>query len=94
MFCVLPSVYVPVAVNCWVDPKGSDGIAGVTTIDTRVAGVTEIPVEPVMLPDAAVTLVLPTATADAKPCALTVATVVSAIPQLTEFVRSRVLPSV
>lgn len=82
------------AVNCWVDPNATDGIAGVTAIDTRVAGVTEIPVEPWMLPDVAVTVVLPTETADAEPCAFTVATVESVMAQFTELVRSRVLPSV
>ena len=75
-------------------PNGADGIAGVTAIETRVAGVTEILVEPEMAPEVAVTVVLPTAIADAEPWAFTVATVVSAIDQLTELVRSRVLPSV
>ena len=37
---MLPSEYVPVAVNCCVVPFGIDGFAGVTAIDTRVAGPT------------------------------------------------------
>ncbi len=47
MSCVLPSVYVPVAVNCFVVPRGIVGIAGVTAIDTKAAGVTVNVVEPV-----------------------------------------------
>ena len=39
-FCVLLSVYVPVAENCCVDPLAIDGLAGVTAIETSVAGVT------------------------------------------------------
>ena len=38
-FWVDPSVYVPVAVNCCVNPVGTDCIEGVTAIDTRTAGV-------------------------------------------------------
>jgi hypothetical protein len=36
MFCVLPSEYVPVAVNCCVAPTLIVGLAGVTEIDDRV----------------------------------------------------------
>lgn len=32
-FCVLPSLYVPVAVNCWVSPAAKEGLAGVTATD-------------------------------------------------------------
>ena len=39
-FCVLPSVYVPVAVNCCLVPSGMDGFAGVTPIETSAGGVT------------------------------------------------------
>jgi hypothetical protein len=39
MFCVLPSEYVPVAVNCSVVPAAIDGFAGVTAIETRLAAV-------------------------------------------------------
>ena len=34
-FCVLLSVYVPVAVNCCVNPLVTDGFAGVTLIELR-----------------------------------------------------------
>src|SRR5580698_2957029 len=35
-FCVLPSLYFPVAVNCCVAPFAIDGDAGVTAIDCSV----------------------------------------------------------
>jgi hypothetical protein len=35
-FCVELSEKVPVAVNCWVVPRGMLGFAGVTAIDTSV----------------------------------------------------------
>jgi hypothetical protein len=91
---VVPSVKVAVAVNCLVVPNGMAGMAGVTAIETIVAGVMFSAVEPVMDSELAVTVVLPTATLLANPPALTVAT-----PELVEFhvtvlVRSSVLPSV
>ena len=73
MFCVLPLVNVPVAVNCCVVPKGMLGIAGVAAIETKAADVTFSVVEPVTDPDIAVAVVLPTATLVASPWAFTVA---------------------
>src|SRR5215467_1631028 len=35
---VLPSLYCPVAVNCWVSPANTMGLFGVTVIDTGVGG--------------------------------------------------------
>jgi hypothetical protein len=52
-FCVLPSLYVPVAVNCWVLPLAIDGFTGVTAIDASVAAVTVSVVLPETLPEAA-----------------------------------------
>ena len=41
---LVPSEYVPVAVNCWVTPTGMDGLPGVTTMETRLtAGVLLLP---------------------------------------------------
>ena len=65
--CVLPSVKVPVAVNCCVVPRGMLGIAGVTAIETNTAGVTFSVVELVIEPEVDVTLVLPTVTLVASP---------------------------
>src|SRR5437667_1903800 len=38
--CVVLSLKVPVAVNCWVVPIGIPGVVGVTVIEARVAAVT------------------------------------------------------
>src|SRR5271155_3304467 len=38
--CVLPSVYVPVAVNCWVVPSGIEAFVGEIAIETSAAGFT------------------------------------------------------
>ncbi len=38
--CVVLSLKVPVAVNCWGNPSGRPGLVGVTAIETRVALVT------------------------------------------------------
>ena len=67
MFCVLPSVYVPVAVNGSLVPSGIVGIAGVTTIETSTAGLTVRVVDPVIVPNVAVIVVLPKATLLAIP---------------------------
>jgi hypothetical protein len=40
MTAVLPSVYVPVATNCFVLPGERETLEGVTAIDLRTAGVT------------------------------------------------------
>jgi hypothetical protein len=98
MFCVLPSVYDPVAVNCLVLPKGIVGIAGVTVIESNAAGVTVNVVEPLIGPELAVIVVCPVATLAASPILgavlLTVATAGTELFQVTEPVRLRVLPSV
>jgi hypothetical protein len=53
-FWVLPSLYLPVAVNCCVLPLAIDGFVGVTAIDdSTVAAVTFNVVEPVTEPEVA-----------------------------------------
>ena len=52
-FCVLPSLYVPVATNCWVFPLAIDGFTGVTAIDTSVAAATVSVVLPETVPELA-----------------------------------------
>jgi hypothetical protein len=37
--CVLPSLYVPVAVNCWLLPSARDAGFGATEIETRFAAI-------------------------------------------------------
>ncbi len=64
---------------------------GVTVMDTRVAGFTVSEVDPVMLPDAAVIVVVPAATEVARPlepaALLTVATPVLDELQVAEAVK-------
>jgi hypothetical protein len=52
-FCWLPSLYVPVAVNCSVAPFTIDAFAGVTASDTKLGGVTVRFVDPLIDPEAA-----------------------------------------
>src|ERR1019366_2589416 len=92
-FCVLLSLYVPVAVNCCVAPLAIEGFAGVTAIDCSVAGVTVNTVEPLIAPEVALIVLVPTATPLARPPAAMVATVVVPDAQVTEAVRFCVLLS-
>jgi hypothetical protein len=85
--CVVLSENVPVAVNCWVVPLAMLGLVGVIARDTSVAGFTVSVVEPDILPDDAVIVVVPAATAAAKPELLIVATPVLDEPQVTVVVR-------
>jgi len=92
-FCVLPSLYVPVAVNCWLIPLATDGVTGVTAIEANTGGVTVRVVDPLMPPDVATITLLPVATALARPVALIAATPVLVELQVTELVRFCVLLS-
>ena len=73
------------------------GLEGVIDSDESVAGVTVRVVEPVMLPNVAVTVEVPAARQDARPlepaALLTVATVVLDELQVTVAVRFCVVPS-
>jgi hypothetical protein len=96
-FCVEPSEYAPVAVNCWVVPSARPGKDGVIARETSVAGVTLRIVLPPMSPIVAVIDVEPTAMGVAKPCEpaalLMAATDAVDEPQATAVVRSCVEPS-
>jgi len=91
--CVLPSVNVPTAESCSLDPIARLELAGVTASETSAAGVTVKLAEPVTVPEVAVMVAAPTPTLLAAPTAETVATAVTDDNQLTEFVRSRLVPS-
>src|SRR3984885_11359397 len=93
MFCVLPSLYVPVAKNCCVVPATTEGFVGAIAIDCNVAAVTVRTVEPVIDDDVAVIVEVPTPAPVASPAALIVATEV--VPELHATVRVRfcVFPS-
>src|SRR5438034_7694532 len=73
--CVLPSLKVPVAVNCCVVPLAIDGFAGVTTIDDSTA-VTVNVVEPMTGPKAARMVLVSVVTLVSRPALLMVATLV------------------
>src|SRR5580698_2783626 len=92
-FCVVPSLNVPVAVNCCVAPLAIDGFAGVTVIDCNVAAVTVRTVEPLIAPDFAVIVEVPTPAPLARPAALIVAVVVVPELHVTVLVRFCVVPS-
>jgi hypothetical protein len=57
--CVLPSLYVPVAANCWLAPLAIDALPGLTDNDTRTGAVTANVAEPVIVPEAAVIVAVP-----------------------------------
>ena len=84
--CVVPSEYVPVALNCRVVPLTMLELVGVIAIDTSVAGVTVNVVNPDTLPDVAVIVVDPTAAEVASPLILEPATLLMvATPAADEF---------
>jgi hypothetical protein len=94
-FWVVPSLKVPVAVNCWVNPLAIEWLAGVTLIDESVATVTVTVrvVEPEIAPETALMVVDPAPTVEARPEAEMVAAPVFVELQVTEAVRFWVLPS-
>jgi hypothetical protein len=67
------SLNVPVAVNCCVFPAATEGFAGVTAMETRVAFVTVSVVDPTSLPLVALIVEVPAFSAVAKPAAFIVA---------------------
>ena len=88
MSSVLPSLYVAMAANCWFVPSAMDAFAGVTAIDTMVAGVTVRLLEPLTEPDVALMLAFPTATAVTRPLADTVAVATEEELHVAVLVRS------
>ena len=89
---MLPSLYIPVAVYCWVVPLAMEALIGVTEMDTSTA-VTVRLVEPVTAPDTAWMEVVPTPMPVASPPLVIVAAAVLVELQVTEAVRFVVLPS-
>jgi len=90
---VLPSLYVPVAVYWTVVPTFTDGLEGVTAIDTNTAGPTVRVVLPLTAPEVALIRDVPWAAPAAWPSAVTVATAGFDEAQVDELVRSNVDPS-
>jgi len=91
--CIVPSVNVPIAVNCCVMPKGIVDPAGLIAIDTSTAAVTVSTVDPLTLPALAVIVAVPIPTPLASPALLIVAVATVSDVQLAVLVRSCWLPS-
>ena len=85
------------AVNCAVVPSGILGMAGVTVIEAKAAGVTVKAVDPLTVPAVALIVVCPRETLAACPMlgavALMVATLGTDELHATDIVTSSVLPS-
>jgi hypothetical protein len=81
--CVVLSVNVPVAVNFCAVPLAMEGLVGVTAMDTSVAGVTVSVVDPDVLPEEAVIVVLPTALPVTCPALLIICVPVTALVELS-----------
>ena len=96
--CMLPSLKLPVAVNCCVEPGAIDADGGLTAIDVSDTEPTVKTVFALIEPDTAVISDDPRATAVARPCVpgvlLIDATLVAEELHVAEFVRFCVLPSV
>lgn len=94
-FCVLPSLNVPVAVNCTLVPLAIDVLGELIVIDCRVAAVTvSANVFDVIPFCVAVMLLDPVAAPVAKPVVFILTAAVLELPQTAVFVRFCVLPSV
>ncbi len=81
------------ATNAWVVPKANEGLAGVTAIDTSTAGPTLSVADPLIDPEVAVIVAVPTPAPVANPPEPMLATVVKEELQLTVLLKSCVLPS-
>jgi len=90
---LVPSEYTPEAANCGVIPTGMLGLNGVTDMKDRTAEVTVRVLFPEIIPEVAVMVAVPAATAVAKPMLLTVATDGLEELQVTCVVTSRLVPS-
>ena len=84
---------MPEAVNCWMTPTGTLGLAEVTDMDDRVAEVTVRVLFPEIVPWVAVMLAVPGAMAVARPLLLIVATDGLDELQMTCVVISKLVPS-
>jgi hypothetical protein len=91
---VVASSKVPVAMNCSVVPLAIVGVAGVTAIETSVAGAVTMRAAVLLTPPlVAVMTVVPLATPVATPAAEIVAVAGVADVQVAVAVRSIVVPS-
>jgi hypothetical protein len=90
--CVLPSLYVPVAVNCWVVPLAMDAVDGATDNEVSTGGVTVRAAEALIVPEVAVIVELPWVRLVTSPALLTDAVAVEEEVHV-RLVRFCVVPS-
>jgi hypothetical protein len=93
MSWLVPSEYLPKAASCRVFPAGILGLAGITDMEVRIAGVTVRIVFPEMVPKVAIMVAVPTATPVARPVLLIDANDVLDELQMTCVVISWLVPS-
>jgi hypothetical protein len=93
-FCMLPSVKVPIAVNCRVVLCAIDALVGETASETKTGAVTVTAALPLMPEYAAVIVVEPSVLLVTMPLLDTPAALVFDEFQVEELVTSLVLPSV
>lgn len=93
MSWLVPSEYVPEALNCMVLPAGMLGLAGVTDMEDRTTEVTVRVALPELFPEVAIMVEVPAATPVARPVLLTDATDVLDELQMTCMVISWLVPS-
>lgn len=91
--CVLPSSKLPVAINCWSVPRAIEGTAGVTEIESRLAGTTVSVAVSVNAPAVAVMVAVPCAIVVARPLPSMLVTVLSEDVHVTPLTRSCDEPS-
>jgi hypothetical protein len=86
--CVLPSLKVPVAENCWVVFCAMIGLAGRTAIEARFVALTAAGTLPLIAPEVAVTVKVPMSFAVARPLVVIEATLVGDVLHATVPVMS------
>jgi hypothetical protein len=95
--CVLPSLKVPVAVNCCVAPRTTVGVSGFIAIEARVTGFTTSEADPLTEPKLTLIVVVPALRVLASPAvvavSLMVATEAAVELQCPVWVRVCVVPS-
>ena len=91
-FCVVPLLYVPVAVYCCVYPAATDAVPGVTETEVSTGAVAVRVADPLMVPEAALTVVVPCVSVVANPPVLIVATDVDDDVHFALLVRFFVVP--
>ncbi len=91
--CMLPSLKVPMAANCWVVPAAMLAVAGDMAIETSTGELTVSTAEPWTVPEVAVILADPMPTPAARPPEPIVATGAALEDQVADAVKSCVLPS-